>query len=116
MRSLPTSKTGAAIRKQAPVIVANLLAAMRRQTASSRYDGCTSCPLVTARSRMLLAESTTSSSPPQHPARQHHEAAVRHVAAQALRPARPLLAGHAQRPQPRPAVREGGDSPGGLPR
>ncbi len=54
--SLPTSKTGAAIRKQAPVVVANLLAVMRGQPVSSRYDGYTSCPLVTARNRMLLAE------------------------------------------------------------
>lgn len=54
--NLPTSKTGAAIRKQAPVVAANLLAVMRGQPASARYDGYTSCPLVTARNRMLLAE------------------------------------------------------------
>ncbi|WP_067796564.1 NAD(P)/FAD-dependent oxidoreductase [Actinomadura formosensis] len=54
--NLPTSKTGAAIRKQAPVVVANLLAAMRGGTPEGRYDGYTSCPLVTARNRMLLAE------------------------------------------------------------
>jgi sulfide:quinone oxidoreductase len=54
--NLPTSKTGAAVRKQAPVLVANLLAAMRGQPATGHYDGYTSCPLVTARNRMLLAE------------------------------------------------------------
>jgi sulfide:quinone oxidoreductase len=54
--SLPTSKTGAAIRKQAPVVAANLRAVMAGQPASARYDGYTSCPLVTARNRMLLAE------------------------------------------------------------
>ena len=54
--NLPTSKTGAAIRKQAPVVVANLLAASRGEPVSARYDGYTSCPLVTARNRMLLAE------------------------------------------------------------
>ena len=54
--SLPTSKTGAAVRKQAPVLVANLLAAMRGQAPAARYDGYTSCPLVTSRNRMLLAE------------------------------------------------------------
>jgi len=53
---LPTSKTGAAIRKQAPVVVENLLAAMHGRPATARYDGYTSCPLVTARDRMLLAE------------------------------------------------------------
>jgi sulfide:quinone oxidoreductase len=54
--SLPTSKTGAAIRKQAPILVANLLAAMRGQPLTGRYNGYTSCPLVTSRNRMLLAE------------------------------------------------------------
>jgi sulfide:quinone oxidoreductase len=54
--NLPTSKTGAAIRKQAPVVVANLLAARRGEPAPVRYDGYTSCPLVTAHNRMLLAE------------------------------------------------------------
>ena len=54
--SLPTSKTGAAVRKQAPVVAANLLAVRKGQPVSARYDGYTSCPLVTARNRMLLAE------------------------------------------------------------
>ncbi|MFH9943294.1 FAD-dependent oxidoreductase [Streptomyces murinus] len=54
--SLPTSKTGAAVRKQAPVVAANLLDVMNGRTPSHRYDGYTSCPLVTARDRMLLAE------------------------------------------------------------
>ena len=54
--NLPTSKTGAAIRKQAPVLVANLRAARSGQALSGHYDGYTSCPLVTSRSRMLLAE------------------------------------------------------------
>ncbi|WP_101258141.1 NAD(P)/FAD-dependent oxidoreductase [Streptomyces barkulensis] len=54
--NLPTSKTGAAVRKQAPVVVGNLLDVMRGAEPSRRYDGYTSCPLVTARDRMLLAE------------------------------------------------------------
>jgi sulfide:quinone oxidoreductase len=54
--NLPTSKTGAAIRKQAPVVVANMLAARRNKPLPARYDGYTSCPLVTAHNRMLLAE------------------------------------------------------------
>ncbi|MFF9179727.1 NAD(P)/FAD-dependent oxidoreductase [Streptomyces misionensis] len=53
---LPTSKTGAAVRKQAPVVAANLLDAMRGRRPEQRYDGYTPCPLVTARDRMLLAE------------------------------------------------------------
>jgi sulfide:quinone oxidoreductase len=54
--SLPTSKTGAAIRKQAPVLVANLLAHRAGCSLPARYDGYTSCPIVTRRGRMLLAE------------------------------------------------------------
>ncbi|WP_079077806.1 FAD/NAD(P)-binding oxidoreductase [Streptomyces sp. CdTB01] len=54
--NLPTSKTGAAVRKQAPVVAGNLLDVMNGRSPSHRYDGYTSCPLVTARDRMLLAE------------------------------------------------------------
>lgn len=54
--SLPTSKTGAAIRKQAPVLVRNLLAAMQNQPVSARYDGYTSCPVVTGYGSLVLAE------------------------------------------------------------
>jgi sulfide:quinone oxidoreductase len=54
--NLPTSKTGAAARKQAPVVVANLVATRRGQQPTARYHGYTSCPLVTAHNRMLLAE------------------------------------------------------------
>ncbi len=54
--SLPTSRTGAAIRKQAPVLVANLLAVMNQVEPSARYDGYASCPLVTSRKTVLLAE------------------------------------------------------------
>ncbi|MCB5910205.1 NAD(P)/FAD-dependent oxidoreductase [Streptomyces pinistramenti] len=54
--NLPTSKTGAAIRKQAPVVVDHLRASLTGRPATTRYDGYTSCPLVTARHKMLLAE------------------------------------------------------------
>lgn len=54
--SLPTSKTGAAIRKQAPVTVKNLLAAMAGNTPKEVYDGYTSCPLVTGYGSLILAE------------------------------------------------------------
>lgn len=54
--SSPNSKTGAAIRKQAPVVAKNLLAVMAGRQPSAVYDGYASCPLVTARNRMLLAE------------------------------------------------------------
>lgn len=54
--STPNSKTGAAIRKQAPVLVSNLLAAIRNEASTASYGGYASCPLTTARNRMLLAE------------------------------------------------------------
>jgi len=54
--NLPTSKTGAAIRKQAPVVVRNLLAAMQGQPLPAKYDGYTSCPLVTGIGHLVLAE------------------------------------------------------------
>lgn len=54
--NLPTSKTGAAIRKQAPVVVENLLAHMQGKTLEARYDGYTSCPVVTGYGSLILAE------------------------------------------------------------
>jgi sulfide:quinone oxidoreductase len=53
---LPTSKTGAAIRKQAPVVVENLLAAVEGKPLAAKYDGYTSCPVVTGYGRLVLAE------------------------------------------------------------
>lgn len=53
---LPTSKTGAAIRKQAPVLVQNLLASIEQQTLAGNYTGYTSCPLVTGYGKLVLAE------------------------------------------------------------
>lgn len=54
--SLPTSKTGAAIRKQAPVLVNHLVADLKGYQSQSKYDGYTSCPLVTSYNKLILAE------------------------------------------------------------
>lgn len=55
--NLPTSKTGAAIRKQVPVTVANILKMLEVEALSSKeYNGYTSCPLVTGYGKMVLAE------------------------------------------------------------
>lgn len=54
--SSPNSKTGAAVRKQVPVVVENLRAVMADREPTRRYDGYASCPLTTGRNRMLLAE------------------------------------------------------------
>lgn len=54
--NLPTSKTGAAIRKQAPVAARNVLNVLAGQPLDASYDGYTSCPLVTGYNRLILAE------------------------------------------------------------
>jgi len=56
--SLPTSKTAAAITAQAPVLVENMLRDMEGKSAGeeARYDGYTSCPLLTQYGKVLLAE------------------------------------------------------------
>ena len=55
--ALPTAKTGAAVRKQAPVVVDNILKLIAGGEATNAdYTGYSSCPLVTAYGKMLLAE------------------------------------------------------------
>ncbi len=54
--STPNSKTGAAVRKQAPVVTANVLRQLDGKDPNERYEGYASCPLTTSRSAMLLAE------------------------------------------------------------
>jgi sulfide:quinone oxidoreductase len=54
--SLPTSRTGAAIRKQAPVLVDNLLALINHNSLTGTYTGYTSCPVVTGYGKLMLAE------------------------------------------------------------
>jgi sulfide:quinone oxidoreductase len=55
--ALPTAKTGAAIRKQVPVVVDNILKLINKQKADNHsYEGYSSCPLVTGYGEMVLAE------------------------------------------------------------
>ncbi|MCF6148713.1 MAG: NAD(P)/FAD-dependent oxidoreductase [Candidatus Kuenenia sp.] len=54
--SLPTSKTAAAIRKQAPVLVHNLLSKINGAPLDDSYDGYTACPIVTGYGSLILAE------------------------------------------------------------
>jgi sulfide:quinone oxidoreductase len=54
--STPNSKTGAAVRKQAPVVAANVLTQLEGRDPTERYGGYASCPLTTSRHHMLLAE------------------------------------------------------------
>lgn len=53
---VPNSKTGAAIRKQAPIVVENLSAVMNQKKPVAQYDGYSSCPLVTGVGKVILAE------------------------------------------------------------
>lgn len=53
---LPTSKTGAAIRKQTPVAASNLLLLLDGKPLDKQYNGYTSCPLVTGYGKLVLAE------------------------------------------------------------
>lgn len=53
---LPTSKTGAAIRKQMPVVAKNLLSLLAGKPVTETYNGYTSCPLVTGYGKLVLAE------------------------------------------------------------
>ena len=54
---LPTAKTGAAIRKQVPVVVSNLLNLIKSDNITNKqYNGYSSCPLVTGYGKMVLAE------------------------------------------------------------
>lgn len=54
--SLPNSKTAAAIAAQAPVLVDNLLAAMRGNELKAGYSGYASCPLLTGHNELMLCE------------------------------------------------------------
>jgi len=53
---IPAAKTGAAIRKQTPVLVDRLMAEMKHGESTASYDGYSSCPIITGYGKMLLCE------------------------------------------------------------
>jgi sulfide:quinone oxidoreductase len=53
---MPNSKTAAAVRGQAPVLVANLLAHLDGQVGEAAYDGYSCCPLITGYGKAIMAE------------------------------------------------------------
>lgn len=53
---IPTSKTSAAIRKQAPVAAENLLALIAGGEPTAKYDGYAACPIITDYGHVLMAE------------------------------------------------------------
>ncbi|MFQ3174177.1 MAG: sulfide:quinone oxidoreductase [Flavobacterium sp.] len=61
--SAPASKTGAAIRKQAPVVVENLLAVMENKAPTAHYGGYSACPIPTQYGKLMLAEFDYSNTP-----------------------------------------------------
>jgi sulfide:quinone oxidoreductase len=54
--SLPTSKTAAAIRAEAPVLVQNLLSLIAAKSLDKQYDGYACCPLITGYGKVIFAE------------------------------------------------------------
>jgi sulfide:quinone oxidoreductase len=52
----PFGKTGGSARKQAPVVVGNMIALMNGKEMAGKYNGYTVCPLITRRGRVMLAE------------------------------------------------------------
>nr|XP_044620890.1 sulfide:quinone oxidoreductase, mitochondrial isoform X3 [Equus asinus] len=54
--NLPTSKTAAAVAAQSGILDRTISLIMKNQTPRKKYDGYTSCPLVTGYNRVILAE------------------------------------------------------------
>lgn len=54
--STPNAKTAAAVRKQVPVVVDNILNLINSRPVTESYDGYGSCPLTTSLSTVMLAE------------------------------------------------------------
>ena len=54
--NLPTSKTSAAIRKQVPIAVANLVSIMEGKQPQQIYDGYAACPIITDYGHVLMCE------------------------------------------------------------
>ena len=54
--STPNAKTAAAVRKQVPVVVDNILKLLENKQVAEGYDGYGSCPLTTSLNTVMLAE------------------------------------------------------------
>jgi sulfide:quinone oxidoreductase len=53
---IPMGKTGGSVRKQAPVLVQNLVNVMEGKAPTAKYAGYTVCPLVTGYGTVMMAE------------------------------------------------------------
>jgi sulfide:quinone oxidoreductase len=74
--SAPTSKTAAAIRKQAPVVVENICGLIQSKSTPGSYGGYTCCPLVTGYGKTMMAEFDYDNKPkssfPMNPAKERY--------------------------------------------
>jgi sulfide:quinone oxidoreductase len=74
--STANSKTAAAVRKQAPVVVRNLQHLVAGRSIEDAYDGYAACPLTTAYGKVLMAEFIYGGKPtptlPLNPAKDHY--------------------------------------------
>jgi sulfide:quinone oxidoreductase len=52
----PIGKTGGTVRKQAPILVQNMLDVMAGREPSAKFNGYTVCPIVTRYGKVMLAE------------------------------------------------------------
>lgn len=52
----PNAKTGAAVRKQVPVLVSNLISLLEHKEMNAKYSGYGSCPLTVGYGKLVLAE------------------------------------------------------------
>ena len=53
---IPTSKTSAAVRKQAPIATQNLIRLMEGKAPDAKYNGYAACPIITQYGKLLLCE------------------------------------------------------------
>jgi sulfide:quinone oxidoreductase len=53
---IPNSKTGAAIRKQAPIVAGNVMRFLKGEPMGPAYDGYSSCPIITGIGKVILSE------------------------------------------------------------
>ncbi|XP_076026871.1 sulfide:quinone oxidoreductase, mitochondrial [Genypterus blacodes] len=54
--NLPTSKTGAAVAAQSSILDRTITKVLKKEKPDKKYDGYTSCPLVTSYNTVILAE------------------------------------------------------------
>uniref|UniRef100_A0A665WXX3 FAD/NAD(P)-binding domain-containing protein n=2 Tax=Echeneis naucrates TaxID=173247 RepID=A0A665WXX3_ECHNA len=54
--NLPTAKTGAAVAAQSAILKRTISKVLKNEKPDTRYDGYTSCPLITSYSTVILAE------------------------------------------------------------